>query len=73
VLGHEDLLDHNRLAPGAFQPNSVPIVAARAESAVTGARPDGRIDVEERKWAVSGQAGGAPREVEFAELSSDVR
>jgi mannose-6-phosphate isomerase-like protein (cupin superfamily) len=41
------------------------LVILRFGAAVPEAGPDRRIDVEERKWAVSGQAGGAPRDVEY--------
>jgi mannose-6-phosphate isomerase-like protein (cupin superfamily) len=43
------------------------LVIMRFGAAVPEAGPDRRIDLQERKWAVSSEPGGAPREVEFAE------
>jgi mannose-6-phosphate isomerase-like protein (cupin superfamily) len=42
------------------------LVILRFGAAVPGAGPDRRIDMQERKWAVSGEAGGVAREVEYA-------
>ena len=42
------------------------LVILRFGAAVPEAGPDRRIDMRERKWAVSGEPGGAPREVQHA-------
>jgi mannose-6-phosphate isomerase-like protein (cupin superfamily) len=42
------------------------LVILRFGAAVPEAGPDRRIDMQERKWTVSGEPGGAPREVQFA-------
>jgi mannose-6-phosphate isomerase-like protein (cupin superfamily) len=42
------------------------LVILRFGASVPEAGPDRRIDMEERKWAVSGEPGGAPRDVEYA-------
>jgi len=41
------------------------LVILRFGAAVPEAGPDRRIDVETRRWAVSGEAGGAAREVKY--------
>jgi mannose-6-phosphate isomerase-like protein (cupin superfamily) len=41
------------------------LVILRFGAAVPEAGPDRRIDLQERTWAVSGEAGGVQREVEF--------
>ena len=41
------------------------LVILRFGAAVPEAGPDRRIDIQERKWAVSGEAGGIPREAEY--------
>ncbi|HEY1294820.1 MAG TPA: cupin domain-containing protein [Chloroflexota bacterium] len=67
-LGKHDglLIPHN--APYWFESSSEEnLVILRFGAAVPEAGPDRRIDMQERKWAVSGEPGGAPREVEFAE------
>jgi mannose-6-phosphate isomerase-like protein (cupin superfamily) len=46
------------------------LVILRFGAAVPEAGPDRRIDVQERKWAVSGEAGGIPREVEYRSSST---
>src|SRR4029450_2644606 len=42
------------------------LVILRFGAAVPEAGPDRRIDMQERKWAVSGEPGGAPRDVQHA-------
>ena len=41
------------------------LVILRFGAAVPEAGPDRRIDMQERKWAVSGEPGGAPRDVQY--------
>jgi mannose-6-phosphate isomerase-like protein (cupin superfamily) len=41
------------------------LVIMRFGAAVPEAGPDRRIDMQERKWAVSGEPGGAPRDVQY--------
>ena len=43
------------------------LVIMRFGAIVPGEEPDHRIDGGERKWAVSGEAGGQKREVKFAD------
>jgi len=45
------------------------LVIVRFGASVPEAGPDRRIDWRQRKWAVSGEPGGAPREVVFADAS----
>ena len=53
-------------APYWFESTSAEnLVILRFGAAVPEAGPDRRIDIEDRKWAVAGEAGGVPREVEF--------
>ena len=47
------------------------LVILRFGASVPEARPDRRIDWQERKWAVSGEPGGAPREVVFENTRVD--
>jgi mannose-6-phosphate isomerase-like protein (cupin superfamily) len=62
---HEGLLIPHA-APYWFESSSDEnLVILRFGAAVPEAGPDRRIDLQERKWAVSGEPGGAPREVEF--------
>lgn len=42
------------------------LVILRFGAAVPGAGPDRRIDMQERKWAVSGEPGGIARDVQYA-------
>jgi mannose-6-phosphate isomerase-like protein (cupin superfamily) len=42
------------------------LVILRFGAAVPEAGPDRRIDLQERKWAVSGEPGGVPRDVQHA-------
>jgi mannose-6-phosphate isomerase-like protein (cupin superfamily) len=72
-LGQHDglLIPHN--VPYWFESSSDEnLVIMRFGASVPEAGPDRRIDWEERKWAVSSEAGGAPREVVFARTDSDV-
>jgi mannose-6-phosphate isomerase-like protein (cupin superfamily) len=46
------------------------LVILRFGAAVPEAGPDRRIDVHERRWAVGGEVGGAPRDVEYVDASS---
>jgi mannose-6-phosphate isomerase-like protein (cupin superfamily) len=63
---HEGLLIPHG-APYWFESSSDEnLVIMRFGAAVPEAGPDRRIDMQSRKWAVSGEAGGAPREVEYA-------
>lgn len=41
------------------------LVILRFGASVPEAGPDRRIDMQERKWAVAGEAGGVPREVQY--------
>jgi mannose-6-phosphate isomerase-like protein (cupin superfamily) len=70
---HEGLLiPHN--APYWFESASDTgenLVILRFGAAVPEAGPDRRVDVQARTWAVSGEPGGAPREVVFAEQTLD--
>ncbi len=68
---HEGMLiPHN--APYWFESSSEEnLVIMRFGASVPEAGPDRRIDMQERKWAVSGESGGAPREVEFAQRKLD--
>jgi mannose-6-phosphate isomerase-like protein (cupin superfamily) len=73
-LGKHDglLIPHN--APYWFESSSPEnLVILRFGASVPEAGPDRRIDMQERKWAVSGEAGGVPREVVFAERSESPR
>jgi mannose-6-phosphate isomerase-like protein (cupin superfamily) len=64
---HEGLLIPHE-APYWFESASEEnLVILRFGASVPGAGPDRRIDIQERKWAVSGEAGGAPRDVEYAD------
>ena len=47
------------------------LVILRFGASVPEAGPDRRIDWQERKWAVSGEPGGAPREVVVANTRVD--
>jgi mannose-6-phosphate isomerase-like protein (cupin superfamily) len=68
---HEGLLIPHG-APYWFESSSEEnLVILRFGAAVPEAGPDRRIDMQERKWAVSGEPGGAPREVEYAETRFD--
>jgi mannose-6-phosphate isomerase-like protein (cupin superfamily) len=67
-LGKHDglLIPHN--APYWFESSSDEnLVIMRFGASVPEAGPDRRIDMQERKWAVSGEPGGAKREVEYAD------
>ena len=71
-LGPHDglLIPHN--VPYWFESSSDEnLVIMRFGASVPEAGPDRRIDWQERKWAVSGEPGGAPREVIFAENTVD--
>jgi mannose-6-phosphate isomerase-like protein (cupin superfamily) len=71
-LGTHDglLIPHN--AAYWFESSSEEnLVIMRFGASVPEAGPDRRIDMHERKWAVSGEPGGAPRAVVFAEMSVD--
>ena len=47
------------------------LVIMRFGASVPEAGPDRRIDWQQRQWAVSGESGGAPRDVVFAEARAD--
>jgi mannose-6-phosphate isomerase-like protein (cupin superfamily) len=67
-LGKHDglLIPHN--APYWFESSAEEnLVIMRFGASVPEAGPDLRIDMQERKWAVSGEPGGVPREVQFAD------
>jgi mannose-6-phosphate isomerase-like protein (cupin superfamily) len=49
------------------------LVILRFGAAVPEAGPDRRIDMQERKWAVSGEPGGAPRDNQFVEAHASTR
>jgi mannose-6-phosphate isomerase-like protein (cupin superfamily) len=49
------------------------LVILRFGAAVPEAGPDRRIDMQERKWAVSGEQGGAPRQIQYAEAPASTR
>jgi mannose-6-phosphate isomerase-like protein (cupin superfamily) len=68
---HEGLLiPHN--VPYWFESSSDEnLVIMRFGASVPEAGPDRRIDWQERTWAVSGEPGGALREVVFAESKID--
>ena len=71
-LGQHDglLIPHN--VPYWFESSSDEnLVIMRFGASVPEAGPDRRIDWQERKWAVSGEPGGAPREVVFADTRVD--
>jgi mannose-6-phosphate isomerase-like protein (cupin superfamily) len=64
---HEGLLIPHG-APYWFESSSEEnLVIMRFGAAVPEAGPDRRIDLRERTWAVSGEPGGAPREIAYAE------
>ncbi|MBV9323674.1 MAG: cupin domain-containing protein [Chloroflexi bacterium] len=66
------LIPHN--VPYWFESSSQTgenLVILRFGASVPEAGPDRRIDWQERKWAVSGEPGGAPREVVFANTGVD--
>ena len=64
------LIPHN--APYWFESSSEEnLVIMRFGASVPEAGPDRRIDMQERRWAVSGEPGGAPRHVEFTEQRPD--
>jgi mannose-6-phosphate isomerase-like protein (cupin superfamily) len=68
---HEGLLIPHE-APYWFESSSDEnLVILRFGAAVPEAGPDRRIDVQERAWAVSGEAGGAPRVVEYTDARSE--
>jgi mannose-6-phosphate isomerase-like protein (cupin superfamily) len=67
-LGKHDglLIPHN--APYWFESSSEEnLVIMRFGASVPEAGPDRRVDMQKRTWAVSGEPGGAPREVVLAE------
>jgi mannose-6-phosphate isomerase-like protein (cupin superfamily) len=64
------LIPHN--APYWFESTAEEnLVIMRFGASVPEAGPDRRIDMQQRTWAVSGEPGGHPREVEFAERTFD--
>jgi mannose-6-phosphate isomerase-like protein (cupin superfamily) len=66
-LGKHDglLIPHG--APYWFESSSDEnLVIMRFGAAVPEAGPDRRIDMQERKWTVRGEAGGVPRDVQYA-------
>jgi hypothetical protein len=68
---HEGLLIPHE-APYWFESSSEEnLVIMRFGAAVPEAGPDRRIDVQERKWAVGGEPGGASRVVEYADTRSE--
>jgi mannose-6-phosphate isomerase-like protein (cupin superfamily) len=75
LRAHDGLLiPHN--VPYWFESSSDEnLVIMRCGASVPEAGPDRRIDWQERKWAVSGEQGGASREVIFAEnrVETDVK
>jgi len=63
---HEGLLIPHG-APYRFESSSDEnLVIMRFGAMVPEAGPDRRIDLQERKWAVRGEEGGAPRNVQYA-------
>jgi mannose-6-phosphate isomerase-like protein (cupin superfamily) len=71
-LGKHDglLIPHD--APYWFESSSAEnLVIMRFGASVPEAGPDRRIDMQERKWAVRGEPGGAPREVVLAEQTPE--
>ena len=68
---HEGLLIPHGAAYWFESSSDENLVIMRFGAAVPEAGPDRRIDMQERKWAVSGEPGGTPREVQYAEAKSD--
>ncbi len=68
---HEGLLiPHN--VPYWFESSSEEnLVIMRFGASVPEAGPDRRIDMQQRRWAVSGEPGGEQREVVVAEKAAD--
>ena len=64
---HEGLLIPHNAAYWFESSAEENLVILRFGASVPEAGPDRRIDLHERKWAVSGEPGGTPREVVFAE------
>ena len=64
---HEGLLVPHGAAYSFESASDENLVILRFGAPVPEAGPDRRIDVEARTWAVSGEAGGVPRTVEYAE------
>ena len=64
---HEGLLIPHNAAYWFESSSDENLVILRFGASVPEAGPDRRIDMQARTWAVSGEPGGAPREVEFAE------
>ena len=68
---HEGLLIPHNTAYWFESSSKDNLVLLRFGAAVPEAGPDRRIDLQARTWAVSGEAGGVPREVKFAETGPD--
>ncbi len=47
------------------------LVILRFGAAVPGSGPDRRVDLQQRTFAVKGEAGGVPRPVEYLEMHND--
>jgi len=63
---HEGLLIPHGVAYWFESSADENLVILRFGAAVAGAGPDRRIDMQERKWAVSGEPGGAARDIQYA-------
>jgi mannose-6-phosphate isomerase-like protein (cupin superfamily) len=63
---HEGLLIPHGAAYWFESSSEENLVIMRFGAAVPEAGPDRRIDVQQRTWAVSGEPGGAPRDVQYA-------
>jgi mannose-6-phosphate isomerase-like protein (cupin superfamily) len=63
---HQGLLIPHGVAYWFESSSDENLVILRFGAAVAGAGPDRRIDIQERTWAVSGEPGGAPRDVQYA-------
>jgi mannose-6-phosphate isomerase-like protein (cupin superfamily) len=66
---HEGLLIPHGAAYWFESSSDENLVIMRFGAAVPEAGPDRRIDMQARTWAVSGEPGGAPRQVEYAEAA----
>ena len=63
---HQGLLIPHGVAYWFESSSDENLVILRFGAAVPEAGPDRRIDLQDRKWAVSGEPGGAPRDVQYA-------
>jgi mannose-6-phosphate isomerase-like protein (cupin superfamily) len=66
LVQHQGLLVPHGVAYWFESSSDENLVILRFGAAVAGAGPDRRIDIQERTWAVSGEPGGAPRDVQYA-------